>query len=781
MKHCWWLGLVLVVMTACSSKSGEAAGKDASAMPDGADSATPTDSPTPSGTGSPGVQATVVIKEPTGLEAFTTLDSHIVVSGFTFGPIDAVTWANDRGGSGQATGTATWQADVPLEPGRNVVTVHATGPGADASETLIVQRNGSVQFAGLLELDPPGVLVGTSTSVRVHIALAPTAGFKADSVRVVRVAADGTQTPVAPLYDDGDVNHGDEVQGDHVYGGLLALSEPTPGVVRLRAVADSTAGSPEVSPDATLFAVAPLTEAQIGAMQTRHGAAKTAFETAMAAGQTRAEAVAAAETELQQDPDVLVVDHAPGGTGILVVWKHGVLGTLSFPEPGTRAGPGSASAAVGTVQDEVGNHDAILVAPFADEFKSLDDTVAIAPLLQTATCPKYTVAPPVHNGAVTFELMRTIGKYGVVAFSSHGDSFEESKLKNQAIDPNDPALQTLGMLGLGTNKPNTRDVLFLRGGADPGTLSKPNVQLALRMGSLTLGVGDLGVTAGFFRRWVAPMQHNLVYLGACRSLRNGDLGKAILGRGAAAVVGYTDYVRNDWASGQAKQLFSCLLKGTGLEPNVKPTTHTCYVPASDPVKHGALQLLPADSDLSLHGAEFRNGGFEEELLGWTGSGDARTIVTFGGNSPTEGKSMALVSTGLGFTTTSGALTQTFCLPDDVKTVAFDWQFVSAEFKTYCNSTFQDTLLVKFGKVGAPATLLTRTVDNLCASVTEAAVLIPQSGDPDGAWTSGWQHATGLDVSEFAGQSDVELVLSVTDVGDSAYDTVILIDNVVFSK
>ena len=40
------------------------------------------------------------------------------------GPVASVTWSNDRGGSGPATGTSAWTAaDVPLAPGTNVITV----------------------------------------------------------------------------------------------------------------------------------------------------------------------------------------------------------------------------------------------------------------------------------------------------------------------------------------------------------------------------------------------------------------------------------------------------------------------------------------------------------------------------------------------------------------------------------------------------------------------------------------------------------------------------------
>jgi len=40
--------------------------------------------------------------------------------------VSGVTWANDRGGSGAATGTTAWSASVALKPGANVITVTAT-------------------------------------------------------------------------------------------------------------------------------------------------------------------------------------------------------------------------------------------------------------------------------------------------------------------------------------------------------------------------------------------------------------------------------------------------------------------------------------------------------------------------------------------------------------------------------------------------------------------------------------------------------------------------------
>ena len=771
-RYCW---ILTVLLAACSSSTAS------SGHPDAADAGSKADAGGAGATA--GVAATVVITGPTGQEAFTTLADHVDLSGVTFGPIDKVTWSTDHGESGTAQGTGSWSATVPVAPGQTTVTLHATGPDADATETLVVQRNVSVQWLEVPTIEPVGVFINTSASLHVQVALAPQAQIQPGSVKVVRVMADGSTQDLGPLYDDGDLKHGDDVQGDHVYNAQVAISEATPGLLQLRAVANAPDGTPEPSPVATVSAVTPLTEPQIVAMQARHESASSAFDQALAAGKSREEAIAAVEAELEQDPDVLVVDHEPGNTtGVLVVWKHGVLGTLGFPEPDTLAGPDGGAGGGSDSEDHVGNHDVLLLSPFLASLQGRDGNTGLQALFDAATCPK-NKATAFADAGVTFDIMRDIGNYGVVSLSTHGSSFEERKLVKVITDVTDGSVVIkVKLLGLRTDKPNQRDVIFLTSGGDKATLIRPDVQLAMLTGSVALTRKGLAVTARFFRTTAKPMKHNLVHLGCCRGLKNGDLPKALLGRGSAAVTGFTGTVNAPFARDKWRGLLNCLLKGEGLEPDVKATMAKCFHSAADPFHAGTeFRLVPADSKLSLRGADFRNGGFEDGTLGWTATGDARIVSGFGSYVPQEGGKMLLASTGLGFTSASGSFTQSFCMPADVKTLSFDWHFLSAEFKTYCNSKFQDGFVVKLGTAAAPEAIFSRNIDALCGSVTLAQASIPQDGDPDGAFSTGWLKATNLDVSQFAGQSDLELTFSVTDVGDSVYDTAVLIDNVVFGK
>jgi hypothetical protein len=132
--------------------------------------------------------------------------------------------------------------------------------------------------------------------------------------------------------------------------------------------------------------------------------------------------------------------------------------------------------------------------------------------------------------------------------------------------------------------------------------------------------------------------------------------------------------------------------------------------------------------------------------------------------------MALVSTGLGLTKAVGSFEQSLCLPSlppgaSNLTLSFDWNFFSEEFLEYCGSQFQDSFEVTFGDT----TLLSRAVDDLCDSVFPDEVDFDQ-GD---VHTTGWLPQT-VDMTPFAGTTGV-LKFGAEDVGDSIFDTVILVD------
>src|SRR4030095_8146780 len=90
---------------------------------------------------------TITITAPTSGSTFTTNASPLTLGGTASDNVGVtqVTWSNSRGGSGTATGTASWSVSgIVLQPGTNVLTVTARdAAGNTGSDTLTVIYTGA--------------------------------------------------------------------------------------------------------------------------------------------------------------------------------------------------------------------------------------------------------------------------------------------------------------------------------------------------------------------------------------------------------------------------------------------------------------------------------------------------------------------------------------------------------------------------------------------------------------------------------------------------------------
>jgi len=98
-------------------------------------------------------QPTVTITSPTSNPTYSTGTSPLTIGGTASDALGVtqVTWVNDRGGSGTATGTTSWSASgIVLQSGSNVLTLTARdAAGNTASDTL------TVTFTGFTFTDDP--------------------------------------------------------------------------------------------------------------------------------------------------------------------------------------------------------------------------------------------------------------------------------------------------------------------------------------------------------------------------------------------------------------------------------------------------------------------------------------------------------------------------------------------------------------------------------------------------------------------------------------------------
>ncbi|HEU4687524.1 MAG TPA: putative Ig domain-containing protein [Vicinamibacterales bacterium] len=95
----------------------------------------------------------VTITKPTTAATLTTASATINLSGTASDNVGVtrVSWSNDRGGSGTATGTTSWSANgVALQPGANVLTVTASdAAGNTKTDVLTVTFTDPLRIAGL--------------------------------------------------------------------------------------------------------------------------------------------------------------------------------------------------------------------------------------------------------------------------------------------------------------------------------------------------------------------------------------------------------------------------------------------------------------------------------------------------------------------------------------------------------------------------------------------------------------------------------------------------------
>ena len=130
---------------------------------------------------------TVAITTPTGTGTYSTGSSPLTVGGTAADNVGVtqVTWANDRGGTGTASGTTSWTANgINLQPGTNVVTVTAKdAAGNPGTSTLTVTYTAP-------DTTPPTVTITTPTgtgSYATGSSPLTVGGTAADNVGVAQV------------------------------------------------------------------------------------------------------------------------------------------------------------------------------------------------------------------------------------------------------------------------------------------------------------------------------------------------------------------------------------------------------------------------------------------------------------------------------------------------------------------------------------------------------------------------------------------------------------------
>ena len=713
----------------------------------------------------------VLITTPTSLHGASTGVPTITLGGLAvddFG-VTALSWSNDRGGGGSLLPAADWTVDLIVAPGDNRITVTASdAAGNQSSDALDVTYNtNGIVFEGPPVADPDAIFVNSSANSTIRQAIAANADLDPESVLIEEVDADGGVLRSAPMRDDGfEASEGtDLIPGDNVYTGLVRVRDNDDGVVRYRASARSLS-QPDTIARSPVLEVPVVARVSSEALSAAIGLANDAqtLVTNLAAGGVVGRDALSEVLALAHAAGAIATGPSDGGLGAWWVTKDGLLGGVLAYDTTARRGPapahGSATTPVrvqpvGTPAPgalfQVGTRRSLILAPyFADA-----EPAQVDAMLRASQCPQFEVTT--HLGAdAGADKFKNLEEYGIIVVASHGDALFNGlgAAYRPAWSWVSQGAQPVVLTGT-TLDPNNRD----------------EWERDLRLGRMAVFPGGTAaILPTFITRYSIRLPASLVYMGSCRSAASPTMATALAERGAATYLGWDGYVSSSFAAQIGTSLFANLLQGK--------TVAEAFTPASDGGSPPATFVLSGEAEASLTADPVINGSFEitsgfaASVTGFTVEGDARIIGELGATLPTGGGRMALVSTGLGLTTAVGKFEQPVCLPPlpPGKTklmLYYDWNFFSEEFLEFCGSPYQDSFVVTFGA----ALLQSTKVDDLCGGVTPADV----------AFDKGDVHKTGwitqaVDVTALAGTTDV-LRFGAADVGDSIYDSVILVDRV----
>jgi len=146
-----------------------------------------TDTITVTYTPSDTIAPTATITSPTTASTYATASPSITLAGTATDNVGVtqVTWANNRGGSGTASGTTSWTAaGIALQPGSNIITITSRdAAGNTGTDTITVTYTPPDTIAPTVTITSP-TTASTYTTTSLSITLAGTA---TDNVGVTQV------------------------------------------------------------------------------------------------------------------------------------------------------------------------------------------------------------------------------------------------------------------------------------------------------------------------------------------------------------------------------------------------------------------------------------------------------------------------------------------------------------------------------------------------------------------------------------------------------------------
>ncbi len=659
--------------------------------------------------------------------------------------------------------------------------------------------SGTTTELGTLTSTPTGIIQNTPTTVKFQLNVKPGVTLVDANIKINKKDAAGNLTELGLLQDNGDTTNGDEIANDGIYCGRLNVNESASGNLTYVASAMVSYQNQNVSANSNTTSITVYSSVSLSTINQNKQTLKSAeniFITTLGGNLSNYEnAMNQTAAYLQTQPGVSSASYSPESPGVKVTFTSGINGGFLVSQKDAQGNSTQGGLMSDSLRDMrqrktpipvqeqtrgenssvrfsdesgasdnimldpniVGNRNVLIYTPYRSIFTP-DKVPIVKNALNQATCRdfKYT---EFANQDATVAVLSDMTKFGFVFMDTHG-------LRGELIFTGEK---------LDIFKANfTQYYLPLLLSGQLGLWEKLVVS---NTGTSQDTATVYTVYPEFIKQIPGTFANSVIFNSSCESTISDKLKDAFFLKGAKVYYGYSKIVYSDFAARMADTVSRRFARGLAA--------NEAYFDATDPHNpYSARFELKSSTNMSFSFALI-NGDYEAgNLEGWTKEGDGRILTRLGSIAPTQGSYLGIISTGLGYTTSSGSLSQCLKIENNQSSLVLKWNFLSEEFLEFIHSQYQDYFRIKLIKSdGTEVTLFSKNIDQIAtqfgADTNQVGQLVKVSPDivfdQGDVYMTNWQSTT-VDVTPYRGQT-VVIVLICGDIGDSIYDTAILLDEV----
>lgn len=684
-----------------------------------------------------------------------------------------------------AVATQSITIEKTVEVGEETVTVGA--------KIVYEVNDGSVST---LTADQTTILVNNSTTT-VHFYAQVNAEYQ--SIKLIDAV---TGQELASMLDDGQYTvSGDDLPNDNIYSCKIALPAPKVGVRKFYARLTDANGTSTMTNQVEITIVKGFTDAEMTAIDQVHNSLEKLVSSAAYQNMSITDRAAAVVDQLllHVENGLIVPDSIKYDTrNQMYTFLHtsGVLGGIMLAPFNPDLNGGAImtreereAAALEQQKQKAFSLMRMMPRGIYDNIEIGDAKILYAfdDAVSNARYPHYLSMASEWserglntsvNTNVTVEDLKSLADYKVAVLSMHGVYY-------QSFAKSGAALCLLEEVTEEKNQLYTVD------------LKKKNIA------TVTVDSGETRywVYASFFGDHYASndLQNTFIFSEACsfwgeNSTSDSGMADAFEKAGAPAVIGFYNPVYTNYSRNVMKLYVDNLLNGETASDALNASKQqygkddSAYTGSKNNsifnfAKGDSYPLFSGVLTSKLIESNMKNPSFEQSSVPaqWNTIGDVRVLSKLSSLTPSKGDRMAILTTGIGSAestylegTEGSVLSQTFMMPSNGGTIEFEYNVVSEEPMEFVNSMFDDKFIVRILGTGGQV-----YDEHTLVSVNEST-WYPISGinfedGDDTTYHTKWQTAK-IDVSKYQGKL-VTLQFIVYDVGDSIFDTAVLVDDV----